>query len=151
MASGLASTPSSWTDLPALPSSSFASTIDWVVSGQTVVHSESSKDSMTTRPRNWLSDIGWPNWFVSWKSGAALLPSGVPRSRLGFSIAAALAGLSDEPGDAAEEAEEERPATARAAASARPPSHLAGRVIAVPRGRIVPTPHRLLRLVVTRV
>ena len=60
-----------------------------VVSGQTVVHWESSNASMTTLPRNWLSDIGWPNWFCSRKSGAGRAPSEVPRSRLGLSIAAA--------------------------------------------------------------
>src|SRR5512140_1686590 len=59
-----------------------------VVSGQIVVHSESSNASMTTLPRNWLSDIGWPNWLRSRKSGAGLLPSEDPRSRLGLSIAA---------------------------------------------------------------
>ena len=59
-----------------------------VVSGQTVVHSESSNASMTTLPRNWLSDIGWPNWLRSRKSGAGLSPSEDPRSRLGLSIAA---------------------------------------------------------------
>ena len=72
MASGLASTPSSCTWLPAGPSSCFASSMLCVVSGQTVVHWESSNASMTTLPRNWLSDIGWPNWFCSWKSGAGL-------------------------------------------------------------------------------
>ena len=59
-----------------------------VVNGQTVVHWESSNASMTTLPRNWLSDIGWPNWFCSRKSGAAVSPSELPRSRLGLSIAA---------------------------------------------------------------
>jgi len=29
---------------------------------------------MTTLPRNWLSDIGWPNWLRSRKSGAGLSP-----------------------------------------------------------------------------
>src|ERR1700761_6627242 len=90
MASGLASTPSSWTWLPAGPSNCLASSMLCVVSGQTVVHSESSKDSMTTLPRNWLSDIGWPNWLCSRKSGAGLLPSEEPRSRFGLSIAAVL-------------------------------------------------------------
>src|SRR6202035_5699363 len=96
IASGLASTPSNWTELPALPSSSFASTIDCVVSGQTVVHSESSKDRMTTLPWNWLSDIGWPNWLTSLTSGAGLLLSEVPVSRLGFAIAAAFAWVIDD-------------------------------------------------------
>src|SRR6266568_8939020 len=59
-----------------------------VVSGQTVVHWESSNASMMTLPRNWLSDIGWPNWFCSRKSGADRAPREVPRSRLGLSIAA---------------------------------------------------------------
>ena len=67
-----------------------------VVSGQTVVHSESSNASMTTLPRNWLSDIGWPNWFCSRKSGAACPPSEVPRSRLGLSIAAVFGPWDDE-------------------------------------------------------
>src|SRR6201996_3446456 len=61
-----------------------------VVSGQTVVHSESSNPSITTLPRNWLSDIGWPNWLVSRKSGAVTPPSDEPRSRLGLFSAAAL-------------------------------------------------------------
>ncbi len=64
-----------------------------VVSGQTVVHSESSKPSMTTLPRNWLSDIGWPNWFTSLMSGAGSAPSELPRSRFGFISAAVDAGL----------------------------------------------------------
>src|SRR5271157_5555458 len=74
-----------------------------VVSGQTVVHWESSNASMTTLPRNWLSDIGWPNWFCSRKSGAAVPPSELPRSRLGLSIAA-------EPGPADCELAGEEPA-----------------------------------------
>src|SRR5580692_5897279 len=127
IASGLASTPSSWTELPALPS-----TIDCVVSGQTVVHSESSKDSMTTRPRNWLSDIGWPNWLTSLMSGAGLPPSEVPRSRLGFSMAAALAEFTGGC-PAAWDPAEEQPATARAAMTARPASQFARRVLLVPR------------------
>src|SRR5579859_2105206 len=61
-----------------------------VVSGQTVVHSESVNARMMTLPRNWLSDIGWPNWLCSRKSGAGLLPSEEPRSRFGLSIAAVL-------------------------------------------------------------
>ena len=79
--------------MPALPSSSFASTMLCVVSGQTVVHSESSNPSMTTLPRNWLSDMCWPNWFVRLISGAGWLFSEVPRSRLGLAMAAALAVL----------------------------------------------------------
>ena len=67
-----------------------------VVSGQTVVHSESSNASMTTLPRNWLSDIGWPNWLRSRKSGAGLSPSEDPRSRLGLSIAAVFGPVDDE-------------------------------------------------------
>src|SRR5882757_4821318 len=131
IASGFASTPSSWTELPALPSSSFASTIDCVVSGQTVVHSESSKDSRTTRPRNWLSDIGWPNWLTSLTSGAGLLPRAVPRSRLGFSIAAALTELTgDDP--VADDPDDEQPATASAAMTARPASQVARRVVLLP-------------------
>src|SRR5580698_2397844 len=82
MASGLASTPSSCTLSPAAPSSCLASSMLCVVSGQTVVHSESSNDSMTTLPRN---------WFVSRKSGAGSDPSEEPRSRLGLYIPAAFA------------------------------------------------------------
>src|SRR6478735_2384868 len=96
MASGLASTPSSCTWLPAEPSSCLACSMLWVVSGQTVVHSESSIASMTTLPRNWLSDIGWPNWLRSRKSGACLPPSEDPRSRLGLSIAAVFGPVDDE-------------------------------------------------------
>src|SRR6266487_994000 len=95
MASGLASTPSSCTWLPAGPSSCLASSMLCVVSGQTVVHSESSNASMTTLPRNWLSDIGWPNWLRSRKSGAAFPPSEDPRSRLGLSIAAVFGPWDD--------------------------------------------------------
>src|SRR5260370_6682938 len=61
-----------------------------VVSGQTVVHWESSNARMTTLPRNWLSDIGWPNWLTSRKSGAGRAPREVPGSRLGLFIAAPL-------------------------------------------------------------
>src|SRR3984885_5284560 len=120
VASGLASTPSSWTDSPALPSSSFASTIDCVVSGQTVVHSESLNARMTTRPRNWLSDIGWPNWLTSLMSGAFSPSSELPRSRLGFCMAAWLAALmADVPGPDDELDDDAQPATASVAASAR--------------------------------
>ena len=59
-----------------------------VVSGQTVVHSESTKARTTTLPRNWLSDMGWPNWLTSRMSGAARLPSEVPGSRSGLAAAA---------------------------------------------------------------
>src|SRR6266550_3134575 len=96
MASGLASTPSSCTWLPAAPRSCLAWSMLCVVSGQTVVHSESSNASMTTLPRNWLSDIGWPNWLRSRKSGAAFPPSEDPRSRLGLSIAAVFGPWDDE-------------------------------------------------------
>src|ERR1700691_2392413 len=89
--------PSNWTLSPAAPSSCLASTMLCVVSGQTVVHSESSNDSMTTLPRNWLSDIGWPNWFVSRKSGAGRDPSDEPMSRLGLYIPAAFAAAAGEP------------------------------------------------------
>src|SRR5215472_15770374 len=96
MASGLASTPSSCTWLPAGPSSCLACSMLCVVSGQMLVHSESSNASMTTLPRNWLSDIGWPNWLRSRKSGAGCPPSEDPRSRLGLSIAAEFAPVDDE-------------------------------------------------------
>src|ERR1700761_8465066 len=91
-----------------------------VVSGQTVVHSESTNDSSTALPRNWLSDIGWPNWLVSLTSGAALLPSEVPRSRLGLEAAplgpgAAAAWLPPLP-----PLPPEQPASARAAAVTAP-------------------------------
>src|SRR6185437_13412837 len=137
MASGLASTPSSCTLLPAGPSSCLASSMLCVVSGHIVVHSESSKASMTTLPRNWLSDIGWPNWLTSLKSGAGLSPSEVPRSRLGFSSAAAFAEFAwegAEPCDAgACDPDDEQPATASAAATAAPASHDARRVLLLPR------------------
>src|SRR5579859_789856 len=68
-----------------------------VVSGQTVVHCESSKPSMTTLPRNWLSDIGWPNWLTSLMSGAGAEFSELPRSRLGFISAAVEPGLAAMP------------------------------------------------------
>src|SRR5271169_39734 len=58
-----------------------------VVSGQTVVHWESVKARITTLPRNALSEIRWPNWFVSEKSGAAMPPSGDPGSRFGLAAA----------------------------------------------------------------
>src|SRR5215831_20184590 len=93
VACGLASTPSSRTSFPAVPSSCLASTMLCVVSGQTVVHSESSNPSKTTLPRNWLSDIGWPNWLVSVKSGAGDVPRSVPRSMFGFDCAAVPAVL----------------------------------------------------------
>src|ERR1700742_2620377 len=88
IASGLASTPSSCTWSPALPSICLASSMASVVSGQTVVHSESTKLSSTALPRNWLSDMAWPNWLVSLTLGAAGRPSEVPRSRLGLDAAA---------------------------------------------------------------
>src|SRR5215469_10934087 len=96
MASGLASTPRSCTWLPAGPSSCLACSMLCVVSGQTVVHSESSNASMMTLPRNWLSDIGWPNWLRSRKSGAGVPPSEDPRSRLGLPIAAEFAPVDGE-------------------------------------------------------
>src|SRR6266550_792292 len=96
MASGLASMPSSCTCLPAGPSSCLASSMLCVVSGQIVVHSESSNASMTTLPRNWLSDIGWPNWLRSRRSGAGLPPSEDPGSRLGLFIAAVFGPWDDE-------------------------------------------------------
>ncbi len=118
MAAGFASTPSSWTESPALPSSSFAMTIDCVVSGQTVVHSESLKARMTTRPRNWLSDIGWPNWLTSLMSGACSPLSELPRSRLGFCMAAWLAAPMAGMPDAADELDDDaQPAAASVAAS----------------------------------
>src|ERR1700728_5041408 len=86
-----------------------------VVSGQMVVHSESATASITTRPRNWLSDITWPNWFVSLMSGADWSPSVEPRSRFGLASAAAIAealpACCDEDG-------EPQPATTTAAAAA---------------------------------
>ena len=120
MAVGFASTPSSWTESPALPSSSFAKTIDCVVSGQTVVHSESLKARMTTRPRNWLSDIGWPNWLTSLMSGACKPSSELPRSRLGFCRAALSAALRADVAVPEDELDDDaQPAIASVAASAR--------------------------------
>jgi len=84
----------------------------WVVSGQTVVHSESSKPSMTILPRNWLSDIGWPNWFTSLMSGAGCRPSELPRSRFGFISAALATGLACMPVDEPELALAPHPASA---------------------------------------
>ena len=83
VASGLASIPSSWTFEPAAPSICLASTIAVVVSGQIVVHSESLKARITTRPRKECSETGRPNWSVSVKSGAGP-DSGVPGSRYGL-------------------------------------------------------------------
>jgi len=51
-----------------------------VVSGQMVVHCESVNARMTTLPRNWRSDVGWPNWLTSRKPGAGCAPSEVPGS-----------------------------------------------------------------------
>src|SRR5215469_10947504 len=85
---GLASTPSSWTLAPAGPSSCRASTMLTVVSGHTVVHSESTKARMTTLPRNWCSDMRWPNWLSSVMSGAGWPPSELPGSRAGLPAAA---------------------------------------------------------------
>src|SRR5262245_5898874 len=92
-----------------------------VVSGHTVVHSESSKDSRMTLPRNWLSDIGWPNWLVSRKSGALALPRELPRSRFGFCAAAASAfdmPVPPCPPGAADDPDEQAPSKAAAATSA---------------------------------
>ena len=58
-----------------------------VVSGQIVVHSESVNARMTTLPRNWLRDIGWPNWLTSRNPGAARPPSEDPGSRSGLAAA----------------------------------------------------------------
>src|SRR5437773_1477834 len=84
VALGLASTPSSWTLPPAAPSSCRASTMLTVVSGHTVVHSESTNARMTTLPRNCCSDIRWPNWLSSVMPGAGCLPSELPGSRAGL-------------------------------------------------------------------
>jgi transposase len=62
-----------------------------VVSGQMVVHCESVNARITTLPRNWRSDIGWPNWLTSRKPGAGPPLSEVPVSRSGFAAAAARA------------------------------------------------------------
>jgi len=43
-----------------------------VVSGHTVVHSESTNARMTTLPRNCCSDIRWPNWFEQRDAGRGL-------------------------------------------------------------------------------
>src|SRR5258707_15400541 len=91
--------PSNCTWSPAAPSSCLASSMLCVVSGQIVVHWESSNASTTTLPRNWLSDIGWPNWFCKRKSGAGRAPSEVPRSRLGLAIAAEADPADDELAD----------------------------------------------------
>src|ERR1700744_3219885 len=88
IASGLASTPSSGDWSPALPSICLASSMASVVSGQTVVHSETTKLSSTALPRNWLSDMAWPNWLVSLPLGGAGRPSEGPRSGWGWDGAA---------------------------------------------------------------
>src|ERR1700759_4763682 len=124
IASGLASIPSSWTWSPALPSICLASSMARVVSGQTVVHSESTNASTPALPRNWLSDMAWPNWLVSVTLGAALVPSDVPRSRFGLEAAAL------ELGEAAAELPLpplEQPARARAAATTAPPAAVSTR------------------------
>src|SRR5579859_5168349 len=112
-----------------------------VVSGQTVVHSESSKPSRMTLPRNWLSDIACPNWFTSRKSGAGEFPTEVPRSMFGFDWAATLSGLVAliaVPEDADEVDADEHPASAatpRAAASSAsaPRRRRLGRLSGVPK------------------
>ena len=70
-----------------------------VVSGQTVVHSESTNPITTALPRNCWSDMGWPNWLVSFTLGAGVRPSDVPWSRLGLAAAALELGdaADDEP------------------------------------------------------
>src|SRR6266480_3318943 len=55
-----------------------------VVSGHTLVHSESTNASTTALPRNWLSAIRWPNWFSSRMSGARTPPSELPGSSAGL-------------------------------------------------------------------
>ncbi len=96
VAAGLASTPISWTLLPALPSSCLAASMLSDVSGQTVVHSESVKARMTTLPRKSLSDIRWPNWFVSVKFGAGTPPSDEPGSRSGLAAASCCSFAADD-------------------------------------------------------
>ena len=59
-----------------------------VVSGQIVVHSELTNARMTTLPRNWCSDMSWPNWLRSAMSGAGWPPSELPGSRTGLASAA---------------------------------------------------------------
>lgn len=61
-----------------------------VVSGHMLVHSESTKASTTTFPRNWLSDVGVLNWLVRVKFGAGLPCSGVPGSMLTLNVPVAL-------------------------------------------------------------
>ena len=62
MASGLASMPSNWMCRAAAgPSMLTASVMLTVVSGQTVVHRESTKASTTTLPRNCRSETGVPD------------------------------------------------------------------------------------------
>ncbi len=80
--------PSSCTWSAAAPSSSLASSMLAVVSGHTVVHCESVNARMTTLPRNWRNDIGWPNWLTSRKSGASAEPGVLPGSRSGLAAAA---------------------------------------------------------------
>src|SRR5580698_9396223 len=106
-----------------------------VVSGQIVVHSESSNDSMMTLPRNWLSDIGWPNWFVSRKSGAGRDPSDEPMSRLGLYIPAAFAAAAGEPAAPEPEPELQPAAPASTPSTATAPSATRARILVI--GKLV--------------
>src|SRR4029077_1177002 len=116
VASGLASTPSSWTLLPAAPSSWRAATMLTVVNGHTVVHSESTNARMTTLPRNCRSDIRWPNWLSSVMPGAGCLPSELPVSRAGL-VAAACPWLPPAAPEPAWRAAPAQPASSTSASS----------------------------------
>src|SRR6185437_9325407 len=64
-----------------------------VLSGQIVVHSESTNARTTAWPRNWRSETGAPNWLVSVKPGAAVPGRRVPGSTSGFAAAWPASGL----------------------------------------------------------
>ena len=68
------------------PSMATASVMLTVLSGQIVVHSESTKARTTALPRNWLSETREPNWLVSVKPGAAVPGRRVPGSTSGFAV-----------------------------------------------------------------
>lgn len=96
VAAGFASIPSSCTREPAAPSIALASNIAAVVSGHSVVHSESSNASSTTLPRNDRKDTGSPNWSLSVKLGAGR-SNAVPGSNSGLLANASLCAVLDPP------------------------------------------------------
>src|SRR6266702_1494769 len=80
--------PSSWMWRAAAgPSMATASVMLTVLSGHTVVHSESTNATTTALPRNWRSETCEPNWLVSVKPGAAVPGRVVPGSTSGLEAA----------------------------------------------------------------